>query len=45
MHKAGSEGQLNLIRNARQLVSYAGLDVVQKQSGTSVRGKAHIEER
>jgi len=35
----------NLIRNSRQLVSYAGLDVVQKQSGTSVRGKAHISKR
>jgi transposase len=35
----------NLIRNARQLVSYAGLDVVQKQSGTSVRGKAHISKK
>lgn len=32
----------NLIRNAKQLVSYAGLDVVDKQSGTSVRGKPHI---
>ena len=35
----------NLIRNAKQLVSYAGLDVVQKQSGTSVRGKAHISKK
>ncbi len=35
----------NLIRNARQLVSYAGLDVVQKQSGTSVRGRAHISKK
>jgi transposase len=35
----------NLIRNSRQLVSYAGLDVVQKQSGTSVRGKAHISKK
>jgi transposase len=35
----------NLIRNSRQLVSYAGLDVTQKQSGTSVRGKAHISKR
>jgi transposase len=32
----------HLIRNAKQLVSYAGLDVVDKQSGTSVRGKPHI---
>jgi transposase len=35
----------NLVRNSRQLVSYAGLDVVQKQSGTSVRGRAHISKR
>ena len=34
-----------LIRNSRQLVSYAGLDVVQKESGTSVRGRAHISKR
>jgi transposase len=32
----------NLIRNSRQLVSYAGLDVIQKKSGTSVRGRMHI---
>jgi len=32
----------NLIRNSKQLVSYAGYDVVEKQSGTSVLGKAHI---
>ena len=35
----------NLIRNARQLVSYAGLDVIQKQSGTSVRGRSHISKQ
>lgn len=35
----------NLIRNSRHLVSYAGLDVIQKQSGTSVRGRAHISKR
>jgi transposase len=35
----------HLIRNSRQLVSYAGLDVVQKQSGTSVRGRSHISKR
>lgn len=35
----------NLIRNSRQLVSYAGLDVIQKQSGTSVRGKPRISHR
>lgn len=35
----------NLIRNSRQLVSYAGLDVIQKKSGTSVRGRMHISKR
>ena len=34
-----------LIRNKRQLTSYAGLDVVEKQSGTSVRGKPRISKR
>lgn len=34
-----------LIRNKRQLVSYAGLDVIEKQSGTSVRGKARISKK
>jgi transposase len=34
-----------LIRNKRQLVSYAGLDVKEKQSGTSVKGKARISKR
>ncbi|MBK7442917.1 MAG: IS110 family transposase [Bacteroidetes bacterium] len=35
----------NLIRNKSQLVSYAGLDVIEKQSGTSVRGKTRISKR
>lgn len=34
-----------LIRNRRQLTSYAGLDVKHKQSGTSVKGKAKISKR
>ena len=34
-----------LIRNKRQLTSYAGLDVKEKQSGTSVKGKARISKR
>ena len=34
-----------LIRNKRQLTSYAGFDVKEKQSGTSVRGKARISKR
>lgn len=32
-------------RNSRQLVSYAGYDVVRKQSGTSVNGKSHISKK
>lgn len=34
-----------LIRNKRQLVSYAGLDIREKQSGTSVRGKPRISKK
>lgn len=34
-----------LIRNKRQLTSYAGLDIKEKQSGTSVKGKARISKR
>ena len=34
-----------LIRNKRQLTSYAGLDVKEKKSGTSVRGKARISKQ
>lgn len=33
------------IRNKRQLVSYAGLDVVQKQSGTSINRKTKISKK
>lgn len=35
----------NLIKNKRQLTSYAGLDVKEKQSGTSVKGKPRISKR
>jgi transposase len=35
----------NLIRNKKQLVSYAGLDVITKDSGTSVRSKPRISHR
>jgi transposase len=35
----------DLIRNKRQLTSYAGLDVREKQSGTSVRGKSSISKK
>jgi len=34
-----------LIRNKKQLTSYAGFDVKEKQSGTSVKGKARISKR
>lgn len=34
-----------LIRNKRQLVSYAGLDVREKTSGTSVKGKPRISKK
>lgn len=34
-----------LIRNRKQLASYAGLDVKEKQSGTSVKGKPTISKR
>lgn len=34
-----------LIRNKRQVASYAGLDVREKQSGTSVKGKSRISKR
>lgn len=33
------------IKNKKQLTSYAGFDVKEKQSGTSVRGKAKISKR
>jgi transposase len=35
----------DLIRNKRQLSSYAGLDVKEKQSGTSVRSKPRISKK
>jgi transposase len=35
----------NLIRNKKQLVSFAGLDVREKQSGTSVKGKPKISKK
>jgi transposase len=34
-----------LIRNKRQLASYAGLDVKEKQSGTSIKGKPRISKK
>jgi len=38
----GETNGFSLIRNKKQLVSYAGLDVIEKLSGTSVRGKSRI---
>lgn len=35
----------DLIRNKKQLTSYAGLDVKDKESGTSVKGKSCISKR
>jgi len=35
----------DLIRNKRQLASYAGYDVTEKQSGTSVKGKPRISKK
>lgn len=35
----------NLFQNQKQLVSYAGYDVIEKQSGTSVRGKSKISKK
>ncbi|MCH5599588.1 IS110 family RNA-guided transposase [Niabella ginsengisoli] len=35
----------DLIKNKKQLTSYAGLDVKEKQSGTSVKGKPKISKR
>lgn len=34
-----------LIRNKRQLTSYAGFDVKEKQSGTSIKGKPRISKK
>ena len=34
-----------LVRNKRQLTSYAGLDVRERQSGTSIKGKPKISKR
>jgi transposase len=41
----GETNGFELIRNKRQLTSYAGLDVKEKQSGTSVKGKPCISKR
>jgi transposase len=41
----GETNGFELIKNKRQLTSYAGLDVKEKQSGTSVKGIARISKR
>jgi transposase len=41
----GETNGFELVRNKRQLTSYAGLDVREKQSGTSVKGKPRISKR
>lgn len=41
----GETNGFDLIRNKRQLTSYCGLDVKEKQSGTSVKGKPKISKR
>ena len=40
-----AETDFELIRNKRQLTSYAGLDVREKQSGTSIKGKPRISKK
>jgi len=42
---AAETNGFNLIRNKKQLVSYAGLDVVEKESGTSVKRKTKISRK
>jgi len=41
----GETQGFNLIRSRRQLASYAGLDVQEKQSGISIKGKASISKK
>jgi transposase len=41
----GETNGFELIRNKKQLVSYAGLDIREKQSGTSINGKTRITKR
>ena len=33
------------VKNVKQLVSYAGYDVVERESGTSVKGKTRISKK
>lgn len=41
----GETNGFELIRNKRQLASYAGFDIKEKQSGTSVKGKPRISKK
>ena len=41
----GETNGFEMIRNKKQLTSYAGLDVREKQSGTSVKGKPSISKK
>ncbi len=41
----GETNGFELVRNKKQLVSYAGLDVIEKTSGTSVKGKSRISKK
>lgn len=41
----GETNGFEIIRNKKQLVSYAGLDIKEKQSGTSVRGIPKISKK
>jgi transposase len=41
----GETNGFELIRNKRQVSSYAGFDVIEKESGTSVKGKSRISKR
>lgn len=41
----GETNGFELVRNKKQLTSYAGLDVKEKQSGTSVKGKPKISKK
>lgn len=41
----GESNGFDLINSKRQLTSYAGLDVKEKESGTSVKGKPRISKR
>lgn len=41
----GETNGFELIRSKKQLTSYAGFDVIEKQSGTSVKGKSRISKK